>query len=123
MVEIPLQSVPAQEVQVILNGQNCTIRVYWRFWKLYVDLLVDSEPVFTGCMVQNCQWVNQSPSLLFSGGLVFVDSLGDETPRWDGLDERWALIYLDEDEILDVEATAKQFIEDDLWPSLSQEKE
>ena len=112
MVEIPLQPIPAQELQCILDAQNCTLRLYWRFWKLYADLLVDSEPVFTGAVCQNRQWVNQSPSAEFSGGLIFVDSLGDEAPRWDGLGSRWSLLYLDADEAKDPVAAA-QAMEDE----------
>ena len=112
MTEIPLQALPAQELQCILDGQNCTIKVYWRFWKLFMDLMVDSEPVFTGAVCQNLQWVNQSPSVEFSGGLIFVDALGDEAPRWDGLGSRWSLLYLDADEAKDPQAAA-QAMEDE----------
>ena len=112
MVEIPLQAIPSQEVQVILDSQNCTLSVYWRFGKLYADLLVDSEPVFTGSICQNLQWVNQSPSPLFSGGLIFVDGLGDEAPRWDGLGTRWALLYLDADEAENPQAAAMAMLEE-----------
>ena len=112
MVEIPLQPIPAQELQIILGGQNCTIRLYWRWWKLYMDLLVDSEPVFTSAMCQNCQWVNQSPSLIFSGGLMFADGLGNEAPRWDGLGDRWGLIYFSADEMADPLAALEAAMED-----------
>ena len=112
MVEIPLQPIPAQEVQVILGGQNCTLSVYWRWGKLYADLLVDSEPIFAGCICQNLQWVNQSPSPVFSGGLIFVDSLGEDAPRWDGLGTRWALLYLDAEEAADPQAAAMALLEE-----------
>ena len=112
MVEIPLQSIPSQELQVILDGQNCTVSVYWRFWKLYMDLLVDSEPVFQGAICQNRQWVNQSPSVEFSGGLVFVDALGDESPRWDGLGSRWALLFFDAGEVEDPQAALQAVAEE-----------
>ena len=112
MVEIPLQPIPAQEVQVILGGQNCTLSVYWRWGKLYADLLVDSEPIFTGAVCQNLQWVNQSPSPVFSGGLIFVDSLGREAPRWDGLGSRWSLLYLDSEEAKDPQSAAIALLEE-----------
>ena len=112
MTEVPLQPIPSQEVQVILGGQNCTFSVYSRFGKLYADLLVDSEPVFTGCICQNLQWVNQSPSYLFSGGLMFVDALGEEAPRWDGLGSRWSLLYLDAEEAKDPQAAARAMLEE-----------
>ena len=112
MVEIPLQSIPSQEVQVILGGQNCTLSVYWRWGKLYADLLVDSEPIFMGAICQNLQWVNQSPSPVFSGGLIFVDALGEESPRWDGLGSRWSLLYFDADETEDPQAAAMALLEE-----------
>ncbi len=112
MVEIPLQPIPAQELQCILDGQNCTLSVYWRFGKLYADLLVNSEPVFTGAICQNLQWVNQSPSPDFSGGLIFVDGLGDEAPHWDGLGTRWALLYLDAEEVADPQAAVQAMLEE-----------
>jgi len=112
MVEIPLQPIPAQELQCILDSQNCTLRLYWRFWKLYMDLMVDSEPVFQGAICQNLQWVNQSPSPEFSGGLVFVDGLGDDAPRWDGLGTRWALLYLDVEEAADPQAAVQAMLEE-----------
>ena len=112
MVEIPLQPIPAQEVQVILDAQNCTLSVYWRFGRLYADLLVDSEPIFTGAICQNLQWVNQSPSYLFSGGLMFVDALGEEAPRWEGLGSRWSLLYLDAEEAKDPLAAARAMLEE-----------
>lgn len=111
MVEIPLQAIPAQELQIILGGQNCTIRLYWRFWKLFADLLVGAETVFAGAMCQNCQWINQSPSLPFSGGLIFVDALGDASPRWDGLGERWSLLWFDADEARDPAGAARAFLD------------
>ena len=112
MVEIPLQPIPAQELLIILDGQNCTIRLYWRWWKLYCDLLMDSEPVFTGAMCQNLQWINQSPSILFAGGLVFVDTLGNETPRWDGLGDRWNLLYFNGEEMDDVPGAIAAFLDE-----------
>ena len=112
MTEVPLQPIPSQEVQVILGGQNCTLSVYWRFGHLYADLLVDSEPVFQGCVCQNLQWVNQSPSIEFSGGLIFVDSLGDEAPRWDGLGSRWALLYFDAAEAEDPQTALQAVAEE-----------
>lgn len=112
MVEIPLQPIPSQEVQCILGNQNCTLSVYWRFGKLYADLLVNSDPVFQGAICQNLQWVNQSPSPDFSGGLMFVDGLGEEAPHWDGLGTRWALLYLDADEAADPQAAVQAMMEE-----------
>jgi len=99
MVEIPLQQLPSQELRVVLEGTlNCTLFLYWRDWRLYADLDVGAESVFRGCVCLNGQAVNQSPSAAFTGKLVFIDTQGSEHPRWEGLGDRWALLYLTKEE-------------------------
>ena len=99
MLEIPLQALPSQELQVLLDDQACTLSLRWRHWRLYADLYVGDEPAFLGAVCLNGQKINQSPSAVFSGALVFVDTLGRQHPRWDGLGDRWALVYLNAEEI------------------------
>ena len=101
MTTIPLQPIPSQELQVLLDGQPCTLSVYWRHWRLYADLYVGDEAVFLGAVCLNGQAVNQSPSADFSGTLVFVDTRGAQHPRWDGLGDRWRLVYLPDGETLE----------------------
>lgn len=98
MLEIPLQPIPSQELQVLLDNQPCTITLRWLGERLYAGLLVGDEKVFDGCVCLNAQYVNQYPSTLFSGHLIFLDTQGREAPRWDGLGDRWALVYLTEEE-------------------------
>jgi len=106
MVEIPLQPLPAQELQVLLDGQPCTITLRWfgsepnGAARLYAGLRVGDQRVFDGCVCLNGQTVNQSPSTVFSGSLVFLDTQGREHPDWRGLGDRWALLYLSDGETL-----------------------
>ena len=37
MIQIPLKNLPSQELQVVLDGQQCTIFVYWRFGLMFLD--------------------------------------------------------------------------------------
>ena len=99
MLEIPLQPVPAQELQVLLDDQACTLALHWRHWRLYADLYVGDEAAFIGAVCLNGQAINQSPSTVFSGTLMFVDTLGAQHPEWEGLGDRWALLYLNSEEM------------------------
>ena len=101
MITVPLQALPAQELQILLDEQPCTLSVYWRHWRLYADLYVGDDAVFLGAVCLNGQKVNQSPTTVFSGSLVFVDTLGEDQPRWDGLGDRWKLVYLPDGETLE----------------------
>lgn len=99
MIEIPLQALPAQRLNIVLDGQNCTIHVYWRFGRCYMDLAVDSNDIFCGAICQARQAINQSLSTLFSGKLYFFDTLGqDYPPQWEGLGARWRLAYFTDGE-------------------------
>lgn len=98
MVEIPLQKLPAQRLNIVLDDQNCTIHLFWRWGRCYMDLSVDDTEIFTGAICQNLQAVNQSPSIYFAGSLYFCDTLGDVAPQWEGLGDRWRLVYLSAEE-------------------------
>ena len=100
MVEIPLQALPAQRLNVVLDDQNCTIHIYWRWGRCFMDLSVDDTEIFTGAICQNIQAVNQSPSIYFAGLFYFFDTLGDVAPQWDGLGDRWRLFFLSAGETL-----------------------
>ncbi len=99
MIQIPLAQIPAQTFYIVLSGQNCTISVYWRQKRLYLDLSVDDVLVCEGAVCQNKVDIVQSSSPYFSGMICFFDLDGDSPPIWDGLHTglagRWALIYID----------------------------
>ena len=52
MQEIPLRATGNQALQVVLEGQNCSLRLYTRSLSdgvetLFCDLSIDQEPCFT----------------------------------------------------------------------------
>ncbi len=110
---IPLSRLPAQSCKLALPGGNCTLSLYWRQKRLYLDLAVaDAEAgqpasggeifVCRGAICQNRAELIQSPSRHFSGSLHFFDQEGKQPPHWQGLYDgasgRWVLLYLEEGE-------------------------
>ena len=93
MRKIPLSPVPAQSLKVKLDGQNCEMRVYYRFGNTYMDLTVGGVVVVTGAICRDRQNVIQIAQNAFSGALFFVDMLGASDPLYSGFGERWRLFY------------------------------
>ena len=98
MQQIPLRQLPSQSFQIILDGQYCTITLYWKQKQLYLDLLVGNEPVIVGHICQNRANILQSPNYKFRGTLHFWDTRGDRPPAWGELDTRYILLFLSEGE-------------------------
>ena len=104
MLQIPLSQIPAQTLNVVLAGQYCTISLYWRQERLYLDLSADSTPICQGAICQNKAGLVQSKSQNFAGSLHFLDLEGDRPPCWDALHNgnsgRWLLLYAEAGEEL-----------------------
>jgi hypothetical protein len=102
MQQIPLSPTPAQTFNVVLADQYCTISVYWRQARLYLDLDAGGAAVCRGAVCQNRADVLQSKSQVFAGTLHFFDREGDRPPRWErlhtGASGRWMLVYLEDGE-------------------------
>lgn len=98
MMQIPLQAVPAQRFQVVLDDQNCTLALYDRGGRLYADLDVDSDAVFRGAICRYGADIVQSSTLRFSGSLHFYDTQGTHDPKYEGLGSRFILLYLSDGE-------------------------
>lgn len=93
MVKIPLQKVPSQSFKVRLAGQNCEIRVYYRFGDTYMDLTVNGVQVCSGIICRDRLNVVQITQTVFSGRLFFADMLGDKDPVYTGFGDRFKLFY------------------------------
>jgi hypothetical protein len=101
---IPLQAIPAQALAVILDGQNCDIRLYWRS-RLYIDLDVDGENIFCGQKVLDKVPLPLFRYQAFKGRLIFADMLDLKTPQnpqHSELGGRYKLIYLSEADIAEI---------------------
>lgn len=85
---------------VVLNGQNCYFKVLSRRGNLYCGLTIDETPVFDGMICRDRLPLKQSRIQSFAGNIVFMDTEGEEDPRWDGLGSRFRFVYFTDDEIL-----------------------
>lgn len=98
MLIVPVSVLPNQTFNLVLDEQYCTVTIYWKQIRLYMDLRVDDLPVFTGAICQNAHRINLAPTLRFRGTFHFFDVDGQRAPDIPGLDTRYNLIYLSEGE-------------------------
>lgn len=100
IVEIPVSNEPNKTYKVLLENQECTIKLYQKGKNLFLDLQVGAEQICYGAICLNLVPIVQVSSAYFSGNFVFVDPLGDTAPQFEGLGERYFLVYFTEDEKL-----------------------
>lgn len=96
--EIPLSAIPFQTVSVVINDQNYRITVRQNGDFLYSSLMVDDEQVTdnviavaNGALIPWAQTVADTQ-------LYWWDTQGNERPQYDGLGDRWRLVYEDSNE-------------------------
>lgn len=99
MQNVPLKATPSQELNVTLGQQLCSLKVYQKFFGMYVDLYVDNALIIGGVKAQNLNRIVRSTYLGFSGDLMFADAQGDDDPTWDGVGTRFFLFYLSPDDL------------------------
>ena len=99
---IPLQQIPNQSILVQLNGQNCQINVYEKFFGLFLDLYVSNSLIIGGCLCLNLNRIVRSAYLGFIGDLGFWDTQGDSNPYYTGVGARFQLVYLTEAELISI---------------------
>lgn len=98
MLKIPIRSVPNQKFKVVLDGQNCQIKLYYRFTNTYMDISCNDVEIVNGAICRNRGAIIQRASNDFSGNLHFVDLLGNNDPHWQGFGTRFSLLYVSADE-------------------------
>lgn len=100
MRTISIEPKKAQSISVELAGQQCLIRLVQRSSFLYMDLSVDEKRIMQGVP---CLFGNKMVGyryLGFVGDLIFLDDVGQEDPRWDGLGGRFTLYYIEESDFV-----------------------
>lgn len=100
MIKIPLNPVPSQSIKVVLAGQNCEIKIYYRFGTMYMDLICNNSLVQSGAVCRNRASIVQVANNNFKGSLHFVDLLGESEPIYKDFQSRYSLLYVSEDEEL-----------------------
>ena len=103
MQTIHLQTSANQTLQVILEGQNLSLRFYSRplsdgIDRLYCDMALEQQAICRGCPCLDGVCMPLYDYLGLAGKLLFVDMEGDADPHWSGLGSRWRLIYLTPEE-------------------------
>lgn len=94
MQTVSLQSIPAQQVQVVLNLQTCAISVYVKNQCMFFDLAVNGTQIALSVQCKNLVNLVPTAYLGFSGVLFFLDTQGTDDPIYTGLGSRYQLIYL-----------------------------
>lgn len=106
MVTVPLIATSNQELQIVLDEQNCTIHFYQLGDYFFLDLYIDDATVIEGAIVQPKCGIVPSPSI-FKGQLYILDTLNplerQDLPTVDDLGDRFELVYLTADECTDYE--------------------
>jgi hypothetical protein len=114
---IPVQPIASQIFNVVLNGQDCAIKLYFKeLWltldefiyqeppvydhvtPLFIDLYANNTPVIGGVICQANNTIVKDTYLGFVGDLGIVDTqpptgLGPQPPQISGLGTRWLLTY------------------------------
>lgn len=93
---IPLNSVPSQNLLIVLNNQLCQINVYTKLYGTFLDLYISNTLIIAGVLCQNLRPLIISPYLGFIGDLSFTDSQGTNDPVYTGFGSqgRFQLMYL-----------------------------
>lgn len=102
---IPLEAIPNQKFNIVLENQNCTIKVYQRGDYLFADLWVDNVLVREGmiCLVDTS--LLSYPVNGFAGVLYWVDMAGmGGTPNYAQLGSRYLLCYATQTELQEAAA-------------------
>lgn len=98
MLELPLEATPNQEFLIVLGDQDCTIALYQRGARMYLDLAVSGQTVRRGAICQAGEGILQGATDAFAGQLHVVDERSQPdrqaAPQWEGLGTRWRLLWL-----------------------------
>lgn len=99
MTPVPLQPVPNQTTQIILNNQNCQITVFQTSDALFMTLLVNDGEITGSVICQNQNRIVRDLYLGFIGDFIFYDTQpdpinGPSDPSYSGLGGRFQLLYL-----------------------------
>lgn len=89
---------PNQEFEVILSGQKCSINLYQRAGRLYLDLTADGAVIIRGAVCYNNTDILQYRHAGFLGNLRFWDTESANDPVYSGIGTRFRLYYIPPEE-------------------------
>lgn len=92
-MEIPLSAVPFQTVSAVVNGQNYRITVRQNGAFVYTSVMVDGEKVVDNALAVARGRVIPFAQTVAQTMLYWFDSQGNDRPQYEGLGDRWKLVY------------------------------
>lgn len=98
MQSVPLQPVPSQSTKVVLGGQNCQIQINQKSQGIFVDVAVDGVAIVTAVIARDAVPLVCREYMGFVGNLLFIDTQGSADPAYEGLGDRFTLVYLTAEE-------------------------
>ena len=96
---VPLQPLPSQLISIILNDQACVLKVYQKFFGLFIDMYVSEELIIGGVICRDRNRIVRSDYLGFVGDFAFFDMLGNHDPEFSSLGNQFLLAYLNPDDL------------------------
>ena len=98
MQSVPMRPIPSQSTKVVLGGQNCQILVYQKPQGVFVDINADGVDISVGTIARDAVPLISREYAGFIGNLIFIDTQGGDDPSYEGLGDRWTLVYLTAEE-------------------------
>ena len=94
---IPLEAIPNQQLNILLDGSPITLAVYSRAGFLYLDIGPGTEWTARGMLIVPGESILRT-SVNFTGHLVMIDTRSQlaapSEPAWDGLGTRYVLYHM-----------------------------
>lgn len=95
MKTVPLSAIPSQTLNVLLGGQNCTLKVFQKSTGVFVDVSVNNAPIVQGVIGLDRVRIVRYAYRGFIGDLAFIDTQGKNDPDYKGFGTRYFLMYLE----------------------------
>lgn len=91
---VPIQSVPSQTLQVVLNGQATQIYIFQKTYGVFIDISLNNSLIIAGVLCENDHLIIRNTYLGYAGDFLFDDTQGTTDPDFAGLGTRYLLYYL-----------------------------
>lgn len=97
MIVVPVQALPNQTLQILLDNQPCTLQITQLAYGMFMDVICATMPNggLYGVICQNLNRIVRDSYLGFVGDFVWFDTEGTTDPIYTGLGSQYQLVYLD----------------------------
>ena len=99
MLIVPVQPVPNQTLNIVLNSQPTTIELASTIYGVFMSVYLNGSLVIGGVLALQAVRIIRESYLGFSGDFVWIESqpdisFGPQNPSYPGLGSRFLLLYL-----------------------------